>query len=63
MADNILNEIENGMMWPDNLLICAVSLSKSHTIYGLRTGAGIHAPEKEVTDRLDTVMSVNGRQT
>ena len=64
-ADTILNEIENGMMWPDNLLICvAVSLSKSHTIYGLRTGALVSMhPEKEVTDRLDTVMSVTGRQT
>ena len=53
------------MPWPENLLICvAISLSKSHTIYGLRTGAlvSIH-PDKEVTDRLDTVMSVTGRQT
>ena len=64
-ADTILAAIESGMPWPENLLICvAISLSKSHTIYGLRTGAlvSIH-PDKEVTDRLDTVMSVTGRQT
>jgi len=64
-ADTILGAIESGMPWPENLLICiAISLSKSHTIYGLRTGAlvSLH-PEKEVTDRLNTVMSVTGRQT
>jgi len=64
-GDTILDAIESGMPWPENLLICvAISLSKSHTIYGLRTGAlvSIH-PEKEVTDRLSTVMSVTGRQT
>ena len=64
-ADTILAAVESGMPWPENLLVCvAISLSKSHTIYGLRTGAlvSIH-PDKEVTDRLDTVMSVTGRQT
>jgi aromatic-amino-acid transaminase len=64
-GDTILGAVESGMPWPENLLICvAISLSKSHTIYGLRTGAlvSIH-PEKEVTDRLSTVMSVTGRQT
>ncbi len=64
-ADTILESIENGMMWPENLLICvAISLSKSHTIYGLRTGALVSMhPEKEVTDRMDTVMCVTARQT
>ena len=64
-ADTILESIENGMLWPENLLICvAISLSKSHTIYGLRTGALVSMhPEKEVTDRLDTVMCVTARQT
>ncbi len=64
-ADTILEEIENGLIWPENLLICvAVSLSKSHTIYGLRTGGLVCLhPDKEVTDRLNTVMSVTGRQT
>ena len=64
-SDTILAAVESGMPWPENLLICvAISLSKSHTIYGLRTGAlvSIH-PDKDVTDRLDTVMSVTGRQT
>jgi aromatic-amino-acid transaminase len=64
-ADTILGAIESGMPWPENLLVCvAISLSKSHTIYGLRTGALVCLhPEKEVTDRLSTVMSVTGRQT
>ncbi|NCF97195.1 MAG: aminotransferase class I/II-fold pyridoxal phosphate-dependent enzyme [Euryarchaeota archaeon] len=64
-ADTILGAIESGMPWPENFLICvAISLSKSHTIYGLRTGALVCLhPEKEVTDRLSTVMSVTGRQT
>ena len=64
-ADTILDALNSGMPWPENLLICiAISLSKSHTIYGLRTGAlvSIH-PEKEVIDRISTVMSVTGRQT
>ena len=64
-ANTILEAVESGMPWPENMLICiSVSLSKSHTIYGLRTGAlvSIH-PEKEVTERLNTVMSVTGRQT
>jgi aromatic-amino-acid transaminase len=64
-GETILEAVESGMPWPENFLICvAISLSKSHTIYGLRTGAlvSIH-PEKEVIDRLDTVMSVTGRQT
>lgn len=64
-ADTIVESLENGMLWPDNLLFCvAVSLSKSHTIYGLRTGALVSMhPEKEVTDRLDTVLCVTARQT
>ena len=64
-ADTILEEIEGGLLWPENLLICvAVSLSKSHTIYGLRTGGLVCLhPDKAVTDRLDTVMSVTGRQS
>jgi aromatic-amino-acid transaminase len=64
-GDTIVESLENGLMWPENLLFSvAVSLSKSHTIYGLRTGAlvSIH-PEKEVTDRLDTVLCVTARQT
>ncbi len=64
-ADTILESIEEGMPWPENLLICfAISLSKSHTIYGLRTGAlvSLH-PDQEICDRLNTVMSVTGRQT
>jgi len=64
-ADTILESLENGMMWPENFLVTvAVSLSKSHTIYGLRTGSLVSMhPEKEVTDRLETVLCVTARQT
>ena len=64
-ADTILESLENGMMWPENFLVTvAVSLSKSHTIYGLRTGALVTMhPEKEVVDRLETVLCVTARQT
>lgn len=64
-ADTICQVLHDGISWPDNLLITfALSLSKSHTIYGLRTGAlvTIH-PDKKVTDRIATVMGVTGRQT
>ena len=64
-ADTILEAIEEGMLWPENLLVSvAVSLSKSHTIYGLRTGALVCMhPEKEVTNRMETVLCVTARQT
>lgn len=64
-AETIHEAMTNGWPWPENLLITfALSLSKSHTIYGLRTGAlvSIH-PDPEVTERVGTVMGVTGRQT
>jgi aromatic-amino-acid transaminase len=64
-AETIIEALNNGMPWPENLLITiAVSLSKSHTIYGLRTGAlvSLH-PDSAVTERIGTVMGVTGRQT
>lgn len=64
-AETILEALENGLPWPENLLICfAVSLSKSHTIYGMRTGAlvCIH-PEEATLEKLREVMGVTGRQT
>jgi aromatic-amino-acid transaminase len=64
-ADTICQILHDGISWPNNLLVTfALSLSKSHTIYGLRTGAlvTIH-PDKQVTDRIATVMGVTGRQT
>ncbi|HJM54719.1 MAG TPA: aminotransferase class I/II-fold pyridoxal phosphate-dependent enzyme [Poseidonia sp.] len=64
-GETILEALENGLPWPENLLICfAVSLSKSHTIYGLRTGAlvCIH-PDEETLEQLREVMGVTGRQT
>ena len=64
-AETITEALNNGMLWPENLLITiAVSLSKSHTIYGLRTGAlvSLH-PDSAVTEKIGTVMGVTGRQT
>jgi len=64
-AETITEALNNGMLWPENLLITiSVSLSKSHTIYGLRTGAlvSLH-PDSDVTERIGTVMGVTGRQT
>ena len=46
------------------VIFVAISLSKSHTIYGLRTGASLACIlRKEVTDRMDTVLCVTARQT
>ena len=64
-GQTIRETIEEGWPWTENLLITfAVSLSKSHTIYGLRTGAlvSIH-PDAEVIEKIETVMGVTGRQT
>ena len=64
-AETIAEALDSGLPWPENLLICfAISLSKSHTIYGLRTGAlvWIH-PEEVNVQRLQDVMGVTGRQT
>ena len=64
-AETISSALHEGMNWPANLLITfAISLSKSHTIYGLRAGAlvSIH-PDKSVVDRITTVVAVTGRQT
>ncbi|MDA9165941.1 aminotransferase class I/II-fold pyridoxal phosphate-dependent enzyme [Candidatus Poseidoniaceae archaeon] len=64
-SQTILESIEEGWPWTENFLITfALSLSKSHTIYGLRTGAlvSIH-PDAEVTEKIDMVMGVTGRQT
>ena len=64
-AETLTEALENGMPWPENLLITfSVSLSKSHTVYGLRTGAlvSLH-PDSAVTERIGTVMGVTGRQT
>ena len=64
-AETITDALHDGMEWPANLLITfAISLSKSHTVYGLRGGAlvTIH-PDKSVVERITTVMGVTGRQT
>lgn len=64
-SQTILESVEEGWPWTENFLVTfALSLSKSHTIYGLRTGAlvSIH-PDAEVTEKIDTVMGVTGRQT
>lgn len=64
-AETIADALHDGLPWPENLLICvALSLSKSHTIYGLRTGALVYLhPELSSVQRLNDVMGVTGRQT
>ena len=64
-ASTIADALDAGLPWPENLLICfALSLSKSHTIYGLRTGALVYIhPEATSVQRLNDVMGVTGRQT
>ena len=64
-AETIADALDAGLPWPENLLICfAISLSKSHTIYGLRTGAVVYVhPEATSVQRLNDVMGVTGRQT
>ena len=64
-AETIADALNAGLPWPENMLICfAISLSKSHTIYGLRTGALVYLhPEEASMARLNDVMGVTGRQT
>ncbi|MGB1499955.1 MAG: pyridoxal phosphate-dependent aminotransferase [Poseidonia sp.] len=64
-AETISEALDAGLPWPENLLIVfAVSLSKSHTIYGLRTGALVCLhPDASNIVRLEDVMGVTGRQT
>ena len=64
-AETLTDALHDGLEWPANLLITfAISISKSHTVYGLRAGAlvTIH-PDQSVVDRITTVMGVTGRQT
>ncbi|MDA0715751.1 MAG: aminotransferase class I/II-fold pyridoxal phosphate-dependent enzyme [archaeon] len=63
-ANTIVEALQSGMMWPENLVICfALSISKSHTIYGMRNGALICLhPEEEIVSRLHDVFGVTGRQ-
>ena len=64
-GQTIRETMDDGTPWPENFLITyALSLSKSHTAYGLRTGAliCIH-PDQAVTDRLRDIFGTTGRQT
>lgn len=64
-GQTIRETMEDGTPWPENFMIVyALSLSKSHTAYGLRTGAliGIH-PDEAVTERLRDIFGTTGRQT
>ena len=64
-GQTIKDTMDDGTPWPENFLITyALSLSKSHTAYGLRTGAliGIH-PDQSVIERLRDIFGTTGRQT
>ena len=61
-GQTIVDAMEDGTPWPENFLITyALSLSKSHTAYGLRTGAliGIH-PDEDVIERLRDILERPG---
>ena len=61
-GQTIVDAMEDGTPWPENFLITyALSLSKSHTAYGLRTGAliGIH-PDEDVIERLRDIFERPG---
>ena len=64
-GQTIVDAVEDGSPWPENFLITyALSLSKSHTAYGLRTGAFIDIhPDEHVTERLRDIFGTTGRQT
>ena len=64
-ANTVQEALEEGMMWPENLLLLwAVSLSKSHTAYGARCGGlvSVH-PEQDVLDRVHEAFAASGRGT
>jgi len=63
--ETIHDAMRNGWPWPENLLITfALSLSKSHTMYGFALEQlSVSIPTQAVTDRIATVMGVTGRQT
>lgn len=64
-AETLLEAIESGLPWPENLLICfGISYSKSHTMYGMRCGSVVSVhPNPEVLDRIDEIFVATGRST
>ena len=64
-ASTLREEVERRGDFPNNLMLCfAVSCSKSHTSYGLRTGAlvCIH-PDSDFITKLEDVLLHTGRGT
>ena len=64
-ASTLREALEEGWPWPENLLICvALSMSKSHTAYGLRAGALVCLhPDQAALETLRDIMGVTGRET
>ncbi len=64
-ATTLKEEIARRGDFPENLMLCfAISCSKSHTCYGLRTGALVCLhPNKQFTDKLVEVLLHTGRGT
>ena len=64
-AATLFEAMDSGWPWPENMLVCvALSLSKSHTAYGLRAGALICLhPDAEALEALREIMGVTGRET
>jgi aromatic-amino-acid transaminase len=64
-AESILEKMKSERKWPTNLMLCfAVSCSKSHTVYGLRTGALVCLhPDKKFLNNVSDVLLHSGRGT
>ncbi len=64
-ATTLKEEIARRGDFPENLMLCfAISCSKSHTCYGLRTGALVCLhPNQQFTDKLEDVLLHTGRGT
>ena len=62
-AQTIREAIDQSIPWPENMqILFAVSLSKSHSAYGMRTGALVVLhPEKSIVERMETVLLSTGR--
>lgn len=64
-ADSLKEKMSRVKHWPSNLMFCfAISCSKSHTVYGLRTGALVCLhPEEEFIENVSEVILHTGRGT
>lgn len=64
-AESIQSKMQAEQYWPANLMLCfAISCSKSHTVYGLRTGALVCLhPDEKFLANVSEVLLHTGRGT